>query len=43
MLKVGIIVRRTCKQCGKEFEFGYRRRPTSGAVFQLSALRYACG
>ena len=25
MLKVGLIVRRTCKRCRKEFDLGYRR------------------
>jgi hypothetical protein len=25
MLKVGVVVRRTCKRCRREFDLGYRR------------------
>jgi hypothetical protein len=38
MLKVGVIVRRTCRQCRKEFEFGYRRGRPRERCFNCQPL-----
>jgi hypothetical protein len=37
-MKLGVIVRRTCKQCRKEFEFGYRRGRPRERCFNCQPL-----